>query len=102
MEQRVIRNLNFLEYGIYFVLNTIQASNPKSTLTLDYDYSDRSKFVKQNKFYLKRMVENAGFSDVFVAYWYFMNDKAYAYICVEHEVVKDWFFNYLYKKGLKT
>ncbi len=90
MEQRLIRNLNFLEKGVYFVSNKVQAE-PQFTLTLDYDDSDKGKFIKINKYYLKKMIEEAGFADVFVAYWFFEKEKAYAYICVENEMVKDWF-----------
>lgn len=98
MEQRLIKNLNILEHGIYFIKGEIQESRPEVTLTLNYDNSSKSKFIKENKFYLKRMVEMSGFADVFVAYWYFKDGKAFVYICSEHKKVNSWFIHYLYER----
>ena len=96
MEQRLIKNINVLSSGIYFIQGEIKKSTPEPILTIDYDNSGTVEFIKKYKNHLKGMVERSGYGNIFVAYWYFEGGKAMAYICSENEAVNSWFIYYLY------
>lgn len=97
MEQRKIRDEKKLKSGIYFINGAIQESGPVPALILDYKGTGENQFIIQNKVFLKTLVKRAYFPDVFVAYWYFKNNKAWIYIYLENSLVSLWYIHLLTK-----
>ena len=91
MQQRLIKNLEKLPTGIYlFEGRLVYGSKPEPSLVMNYDQSPPRDFIKRHKSRLKSVVKEAGFSDVFVAYWFF-DTKARAFIYSENEDVNRYF-----------